>query len=46
MRQTGFTEKVITENRNKKTIPTVKVIAGKGDEKAYNLPVSAHIYRK
>jgi DNA-directed RNA polymerase subunit beta' len=41
--QTGFTEKVITENRNKKTIPTVKVIAGKGDEKAYNLPVSAHI---
>jgi DNA-directed RNA polymerase subunit beta' len=41
--QTGFTEKVITENRNKKKIPTVKVIAGKGDEKAYNLPVNAHI---
>ena len=41
--QTGFTEKVITENRNKKNIPTVKVIAGKGEEKAYNLPVSAHI---
>jgi DNA-directed RNA polymerase subunit beta' len=41
--QTGFTEKVITENRNKKNIPTVKVVAGKGEEKSYNLPVSAHI---
>jgi len=40
--QTGFTEKVITENRNKKKIPTVKVVNGK-DEKSYNLPVSAHI---
>ena len=41
--QTGFTEKVITENRNKKKIPTVKVIRAKGDEKSYNLPVNAHI---
>ena len=40
--QTGFTEKVITENRNKKAIPTVKVITGK-EERSYNLPVSAHI---
>ncbi|MEX1000974.1 MAG: DNA-directed RNA polymerase subunit beta' [Crocinitomicaceae bacterium] len=41
--QTGFTEKVITENRNKKKIPTVKVVRKKGDEKSYNLPVNAHI---
>lgn len=41
--QTGFTEKVITENRNKKNIPTVKVIAGEESEKSYNLPVNAHI---
>ena len=44
--QTGFTEKVITENRNKKTVPTVKVISGKDNEKSYNLPVSAHIIVK
>jgi DNA-directed RNA polymerase subunit beta' len=43
--QTGFREKVIVENRNKKTVPTVKVIAGK-IEKSYNLPVSAHIIVK
>jgi DNA-directed RNA polymerase subunit beta' len=43
--QTGFTEKVIVENRNKKTVPTVKVVAGK-EEKSYNLPVSAHIIVK
>jgi len=42
--QTGFTEKVITENRNKKKIPTVRIIDGKGNElKFYNLPVNAHI---
>jgi DNA-directed RNA polymerase subunit beta' len=43
--QTGFTEKVITENRNKKKVPTIKVVGSKkGDEgKTYNLPVNAHI---
>jgi DNA-directed RNA polymerase subunit beta' len=43
--QTGFTEKVITENKNKKTIPTVSIIDGKSKEvlRSYNLPVNAHI---
>ncbi len=44
--QTGFTEKVITENKNKKTIPTVSIIeGGKSKEiiRSYNLPVNAHI---
>ncbi|MBK6953030.1 MAG: DNA-directed RNA polymerase subunit beta' [Crocinitomicaceae bacterium] len=43
--QTGFTEKVITENKNKKTIPTVSVVDAKTKEtiRSYNLPVSAHI---
>ncbi len=43
--QTGFTEKVITETRDKKKIPTIHVMDAKGKEelKNYNLPVSAHI---
>ncbi|MBI3134588.1 MAG: DNA-directed RNA polymerase subunit beta' [Bacteroidetes bacterium] len=43
--QTGFTEKVITENKNKKTIPTVSIVDSKTKEtiKSYNLPVNAHI---
>jgi DNA-directed RNA polymerase subunit beta' len=43
--QTGFREKVITENRRKKNIPTVTIIDSKTKEvlKSYNLPVSAHI---
>ena len=43
--QTGFTEKVITENRNKKNVPTIQIIGSKkGEEgKSYNLPVNAHI---
>jgi DNA-directed RNA polymerase subunit beta' len=43
--QTGFREKVITENRRKKNIPTVKVIDAKTKEdiRSYNLPVGAHI---
>jgi DNA-directed RNA polymerase subunit beta' len=43
--QTGFTEKVITENKNKKTIPTVAIIDAKTKEvlRSYNLPVNAHI---
>lgn len=41
--QTGFTEKVISESRNKKLIPTLKVISKDGEEKSYNLPVGAHL---
>ncbi|HLV92791.1 MAG TPA: DNA-directed RNA polymerase subunit beta' [Aequorivita sp.] len=42
--QTGFQEKVITESRDKKRIPTL-LILGKKDEviRSYNLPVGAHI---
>lgn len=42
--QTGFQEKVISEARNKKLIPTL-LIYGKDDEliRMYNLPVGAHL---
>ncbi|GAA4107697.1 DNA-directed RNA polymerase subunit beta' [Aquimarina addita] len=42
--QTGFQEKVISESRDKKKIPTLQVL-GKGDEvlRSYNLPVGAHL---
>ncbi|HZW77504.1 MAG TPA: DNA-directed RNA polymerase subunit beta' [Flavobacteriaceae bacterium] len=42
--QTGFQEKVISESRDKKRIPTL-LILGKDDEviRSYNLPVGAHI---
>ncbi len=42
--QTGFQEKVISESRDKKRIPTL-LILGKKDEviRSYNLPVGAHI---
>ncbi|MBQ0770019.1 MAG: DNA-directed RNA polymerase subunit beta' [Bizionia sp.] len=42
--QTGFQEKVISESRNKKLIPTLIVEDGKGNAiRSYNLPVGAHI---
>jgi len=42
--QTGHVEKVIIESKNKKKIPTIKIISPKGDElKSYNLPVGAYI---
>jgi len=42
--QTGFQEKVISESRNKKLIPTLIVEDTKGDAiRSYNLPVGAHI---
>jgi len=42
--QTGFEEKVISESRNKKAVPTLKVVDSKGvEQKAYNLPVGAHL---
>ncbi|RYZ53551.1 MAG: DNA-directed RNA polymerase subunit beta', partial [Sphingobacteriales bacterium] len=42
--QTGFQEKVISEGRNKKLIPTL-LIFGKDGEliRSYNLPVGAHL---
>jgi len=42
--QTGFQEKVISESRDKKKIPTLQIM-GKGDEviRSYNLPVGAHL---
>src|SRR5690606_9245032 len=42
--QTGFEEKVISESRNKKAVPTLKVVDPKGvEQKAYNLQVGAHL---
>ena len=42
--QTGFQEKVISESRNKKLIPTLHIEDGKGSViRSYNLPVGAHL---
>ncbi len=42
--QTGFQEKVISESRNKKVIPTLLIKDNKGKTlQSYNLPVGAHI---
>ncbi len=42
--QTGFQEKVISEMRDKKKIPTVQITTNKGEViRTYNLPVGAHI---
>ena len=42
--QTGFMEKVISETRNKKLIPTIAILDKKGEEiKHYTLPVGSHI---
>ncbi|MCG2459658.1 DNA-directed RNA polymerase subunit beta' [Flavobacteriaceae bacterium F89] len=42
--QTGFQEKVISESRNKKLIPTLLIKDSKGDVlRSYNLPVGSHI---
>ena len=42
--QTGFTEKVITETRDKKKNPTIHVVDKKGEIlKSYPVPVNAHI---
>ena len=41
--QTGFQEKVISESRNKKLVPALRVITIDGEEKTYNLPVGAHL---
>jgi DNA-directed RNA polymerase subunit beta' len=45
--QTGFTEIVIKENRDKKMIPTINIVDKKGELlKSYNLPVDAHVIVK
>ena len=42
--QTGFQEKVISESRNKKLIPTLLIKNSKGEVlRSYNLPVGAHL---
>ncbi|MDY0089734.1 MAG: DNA-directed RNA polymerase subunit beta' [Flavobacteriaceae bacterium] len=42
--QTGFQEKVISEGRNKKLIPTLHIYANNGELiRSYNLPVGAHL---
>ena len=42
--QTGFTEKVISEIKDKKKIPVLTVVDGKNNLlRTYNLPVGAHI---
>jgi DNA-directed RNA polymerase subunit beta' len=42
--QTGFQERIVTESKNKKVIPTL-IIEGKGGEalRSYSLPVGAHL---
>ena len=42
--QTGFKEKVISESRNKKIVPTLLINDNKGNNiRTYNLPVGAHL---
>ena len=42
--QTGFKEKVISESRNKKIIPSLIIADSKGNNlRTYNLPLGAHI---
>lgn len=41
--QTGHREKVIIDTRDKTKNPVIKVLGKKGEEKAYNIPVGAHI---
>lgn len=42
--QTGFQEKVISESKNKKLIPTLLIKNGTGETlRLYNLPVGSHI---
>ena len=42
--QTGYVEKVIIESKNKRKIPTIRIISADGEElKSYNLPVGSYI---
>ncbi|MEL7020276.1 MAG: DNA-directed RNA polymerase subunit beta', partial [Bacteroidota bacterium] len=42
--QTGYAEKVIIESKNKRKIPTIKIVNADGENlRSYNLPVGAYI---
>ena len=42
--QTGFQDKVISETRNRKLVPTIQILDKNGEEiRHYTLPVGAHI---
>ncbi|MFN0187559.1 MAG: DNA-directed RNA polymerase subunit beta' [Bacteroidia bacterium] len=41
--QTGFTEKIVIDSRDKTKIPVIKIMNGKETIKSYNIPVGAHI---
>ncbi len=41
--QTGFTEKVIIDSRDKKKNPMIKLLNKKEELKSFNIPVGAHI---
>ncbi|MEL6865477.1 MAG: DNA-directed RNA polymerase subunit beta' [Bacteroidota bacterium] len=42
--QTGYAEKVIVESKNKRKIPTIRILSPAGEElKNYNLPVGSYI---
>ncbi len=42
--QTGFTEKILVESKNKKLIPIIKIIDKNGEVlRSYNMPVDAHL---
>ena len=42
--QTGYEEKVIVESKNKRKIPTIRIISADGEElRSYNLPVGSYI---
>jgi len=42
--QTGFQEKVISESKNKKVVPTLLIEGAKGEiQRSYSLPVGAHL---
>lgn len=42
--QTGFQEKVISESKNRKMIPTLQILNSKDEVlRSYNLPVGAHL---
>ena len=42
--QTGYTDKIIIETKNKKLIPTIRIVSTGGEVlRSYNLPVGAYI---
>jgi DNA-directed RNA polymerase subunit beta' len=42
--QTGYAEKIMIESKNKRKIPTVKIISPDGEElRSYNLPVGSYL---